>query len=235
MLKIKNNKIINLIIFLNIVFLIIIIFFSPFILNVFNMNTYRSLYVENNVFEKLNERDVTKITRNLIDFFQYRDQIRVMDFEQDFNFFESEEIEHLEDVRVLFIYIFILYAFSFIAFIILTILIIGKGFLRFLQIFSYFLLGSSLSVISVLLLLFFFSQNFIPLFENFHLIFFPQGNWMFPATSLLITLFPLGFFYDFFMKLVFESVIISIVLLAAGIMILTISKYLIKKRQVSID
>ncbi len=234
MLNIKSKRIINLIVFLNIVSLIIIIFFSPFVFNVFNMNTYRALYIQNSVFDQLNENDVKKITGNLFDFFRYRDQLRELEFEQDFNFFEPEEVEHLEDVRVIFNYIFILYISSWIFFIVLSLLVIGKSTWRNMQIFSYFLIGGSASVISVLLLLFFFSQNFIYLFGNFHLIFFPQGNWMFPETSLLISLFPLGFFYEFFIKMVFESLIIAAALLVIGLIILIISKYLNKKRQVLI-
>lgn len=41
--------------------------------------------------------------------------------------------------------------------------------------------------------LFFFEKTFVA----FHLIFFPQGNWMFPAESKLIQTFPLEFFVSF--------------------------------------
>jgi hypothetical protein len=229
MINIRNKKILKMIIAFNIIFLTVIIFFTPFIINVYNLNTYRHLYEKNNVFDNLPEADVLAITRNLFDFFRHRDEIRELDFEGDFDHFEENEIEHLKDVRVLFDYVFIIYFTSLAFFTGLSILFIGKGIIGFLKYFGYILLGGAISVITVLLLLYFLSQNFGGLFENFHLIFFPQGNYMFLESTLIITLFPFGFFYGFFMLLIYQSIIIAASTLAASIMMLLISRFMIKR------
>ncbi len=53
-------------------------------------------------------------------------------------------------------------------------------------------IGITISLFLILLLVFF---AFNPMFTIFHQVFFPQGNWQFPADSLLIQTFPLDFFF----------------------------------------
>jgi len=100
---------------------------------------------------------------------------------------------------------------------VLVLYIINKNIYKFLRGISLIFLISSSVFILFVSLLYFFGNNFFELFENFHLIFFPQGNWAFPQGSLIITIFPFGFFYDFFFKLILNSLIIALVLFACGI------------------
>ena len=76
---------------------------------------------------------------------------------------------------------------------------------------------SSTVLICLFILLYFFGNNFWALFDKFHYIFFPQGNWAFPEGSLIITIFPFGFFSDFFFKLITVSLVIAVILLALAI------------------
>jgi len=100
----------------------------------------------------------------------------------------------------------------------LILYLITKKIYKFLRGISLIFLISSSVFILFILLLYFFGNNFFELFfEKFHLIFFPQGNWAFPEGSLIITIFPFGFFYDFFFKLILNSLIIALVLFACGI------------------
>lgn len=99
----------------------------------------------------------------------------------------------------------------------LILYLINRKIYKFLRGISLIFLISSSVFILFVLLLYFFGNNFFELFENFHLIFFPQGNWAFPERSLIITIFPFGFFYDFFFKLILNSLIIALVLFACGI------------------
>jgi uncharacterized membrane protein len=84
---------------------------------------------------------------------------------------------------------------------------------------------SSAILISLFILLYFFGNNFWALFEKFHYIFFPQGNWAFPEGSLIITIFPFGFFSDFFYKLITVALVISVVLLAGAIAGTAVANY----------
>lgn len=54
--------------------------------------------------------------------------------------------------------------------------------------------GGLTTIIFVLVVLLFVLINFNLMFNLFHQIFFPQGNWIFAGDSLLIQTFPLGFF-----------------------------------------
>jgi uncharacterized membrane protein len=99
----------------------------------------------------------------------------------------------------------------------LTILLVEKKPKRFLKNISLSAMISSAVLICLFALLYFLGNNFWALFDKFHYIFFPQGNWAFPEGSLIITIFPFGFFYDFFFKLITVSLIIAGVLLAGAI------------------
>jgi integral membrane protein (TIGR01906 family) len=54
--------------------------------------------------------------------------------------------------------------------------------------------GGLVTVALVVLILLSLLLSFNTTFTLFHRLFFPQGNWLFPAESLLIQTFPLGFF-----------------------------------------
>lgn len=66
--------------------------------------------------------------------------------------------------------------------------------------------ASIISFLIILLLVFFVVVNFNFSFDVFHRIFFPQGNWVFPRDSLLITLFPQTFFFNIAKKIMVLSI-----------------------------
>jgi uncharacterized membrane protein len=74
--------------------------------------------------------------------------------------------------------------------------------------------ASIFSLIFLVLLVLFVLLNFNFSFDVFHRIFFPQGNWIFPHDSLLITLFPSEFFFSMASKilLITFSVVLLIIL-----------------------
>lgn len=55
-------------------------------------------------------------------------------------------------------------------------------------------------------------------FTSFHNVFFPQGNWMFPADSLLIKAFPIEFFQAFVTALLIRSFLAGILCFIAVIL-----------------
>ncbi len=60
-----------------------------------------------------------------------------------------------------------------------------------------------------------FSQTFI----LFHGVFFPQGNWQFPAESALIRLFPRRFFFDLFTQVILRTALLGLLCLAMGLVV----------------
>ncbi len=237
----KDSWIIKTLIFINSVFLIIIIFFTPLAYYIFNLDYYENLYENNDVFSILNKNDVLNVTEKIFDFFKYKSELDLSDYNTRVRFsnenisvvpiFTPDEINHFKDVRSLLLKIFILYCTSIVLFIILSFFIIKRETGNFFKNFSILFMISSVVVLFFILLLYFLGNNFPVLFENFHEIFFPQGNYTFPSGSLIITIFPFGFFYDFFKNIILGSAVLSVVILAAGI-IFIITDRLRKKNKI---
>jgi len=61
-----------------------------------------------------------------------------------------------------------------------------------------------------------FSFDF--LFTTFHVIFFPQGNWMFDPSSLLITMFPQTFFFDISLRIFIYAMFQALIFFGIGIL-----------------
>ena len=197
--------------------MLIIIIFSPLSFYIFNFNFYNNLYEKNGVYEVLDKNDVAVITASVFNFFKHGQQFKKFNLKGNINYFNENEISHLNDVRILLGKIFIIFYSSIVMAVILTFLLIDKNHFKFLRNISIVFLISSSILIIFLAVLYFLASNFGSLFDKFHLSFFPQGNWAFTEGSLIITIFPFGFFYDFFFKLLTSSFIISIILIVFGI------------------
>ncbi len=224
----KNKRIRSIFIVLNIIFVAILIIFAPLAMYLFNLPTYFSLYEEHNVTETISEDELAKITSNLINFFRNREEIVVFEPEGIAPAFTDNEISHLEDVRVLTNRLLTLFYSSLVLFTLSVASFIIKKTELFFKSMGIIFIGSASVVMVFLLLLYILSQNFWIFFEYFHQIFFPQGNYIFPADSLLITLFPIGFFNQFFLKMVLTSVIILIIVMLLGIICLYINQLRLK-------
>jgi integral membrane protein (TIGR01906 family) len=210
---------------INSILLIIIIVLSPLAYYLYNFNFYNSLFVKNGVYEVLDKSDVKQLTENVYDYFKYKRDFETFELKGNIKFFNETEISHLNDVRILLKKLLAVFYISIALFTLLTILLVEKNLKRFLKNISLSALISSAFLISLFILLYFFGNNFWALFEKFHYIFFPQGNWAFPEGSLIITIFPFGFFSDFFYKLITVALVISVVLLAGAIAGTAVANY----------
>ena len=202
---------------INSILLLVIVILSPLAYYLYNFKFYNSLFVKNEVYETLDKSDVKMLTENVYDYFKYKRDFETFELKGSIKFFNETEIRHLDDVRILLKKLLTVFYVSIALFALLTILLIEKRLKLFLKNISLSALISSAVLIFLFILLYFLGNNFWALFDRFHYIFFPQGNWAFPEGSLIITIFPFGFFYDFFFKLVTVSLVIAVVLLAGGI------------------
>ncbi|MFC2159712.1 DUF1461 domain-containing protein [Actinomycetota bacterium] len=217
----------------------VVLFFAPLAIYLFNIDFYDRLYDPNGVYEKLNKDDVLSMTKKIFSFFRYKDEldghVRYADeTRSSVAFFTENEINHMVDVRDLIFKILLLFYVSLaalIVFLALLLILEREHSKRFRGAGLVFLISSSV-VLFLFIILYILSMNFSSLFDNFHLIFFPQGNFMFDANSLLITLFPFNFFYQYFTRLVTGSIILSFIFLFIGILILNIHKIFRKRKQV---
>ncbi|MDZ7838159.1 MAG: DUF1461 domain-containing protein [Actinomycetota bacterium] len=200
--------------------LMIIIILGPFALYFFNTNTYMELYRQNQVTESIEKAHLEKITINLIEFFKNKSEIIIYDPPGAAPPFTLQEISHLKDVRVLTNWLLAVFYISAALFAVSLVMLFYSNKAKFIRSAGWSLVTGTSLVMILLVFLYLFSSNFMFLFEKFHQIFFPQGNYIFPADSLLITLFPMGFFYQYFLKLITASGIMWLFSLLLGIILL---------------
>tara|TARA_B100000315_G_C14430851_1_gene520053 strand:- start:159 stop:785 length:627 start_codon:yes stop_codon:yes gene_type:complete len=171
---------------------------------VFDRPYYVEQFRKNDVYSKVPEAEL--VLDNVFGFFDGE--------ELSSEFFEEKEISHMKDVRRLInrgSYLLYFLVGLFIVLVIVFIKSVRRGVAKYLGI-SLIAGGSIVIVVSLLLWLFDFSN----LFTNFHLMFFPQGNWMFPSDSMLIRLFPKAFFYDISVRIFRNSIITAVIIGVVG-------------------
>lgn len=202
----KYNYAKNVLIVLSSFFLFLIILFGSFSL-IFNYKSlYYSEYQKNGVYTDISERNdinitesksyVKDVTENIFSFFKGQEELK---------YFSDEEKSHMKDVKFVVSGINFIYYSSALFFIILFFIIYfltKPDKLLFIERLSKIVYYGSLSSLIFLITIFLWSVfSFETLFYLMHLILFPQGNWMFPADSLLITLFSERFFFDFALRI----------------------------------
>jgi uncharacterized membrane protein len=183
---------------------------------------YYEEYAKNNVYTNIAERyslNATEsrvlaydVTENLFNFFRSKESLR---------YFTAEEQNHMYDVKSIFNTMKTIYYASFIIF------IACFGYLYYhyrndrmhaIELLSNILRYASITCLGFLAVLFVLSVFFFDAtFAIMHLLLFPQGNFTFPETSLLITLFPQQFFFDIALRIFIYSAVQGIALLLAGI------------------
>ncbi|PWU22977.1 hypothetical protein C5B42_04530 [Candidatus Cerribacteria bacterium 'Amazon FNV 2010 28 9'] len=128
-------------------------------------------------------------------------------------FFTADELSHLRDVEQIYSFVRLLLGVAAVASLSLLLVSVPKQKIDLRALFpaGIFLCGCALVAFLFVL---FFSISF-PLF---HMIFFPQGNWQFPDSSLLIQLFP-----DLFWQL--YSVSLMVGMLGVGILCFLLYRY----------
>lgn len=106
--------------------------------------------------------------------------------------FTKSEYEHLNDVKIIFNIVYIVFWISLFLFLGIGVYLIfmSKSFV-FL---NWLLFWSLVSLLLMLILIALIVLDFGSAFNFFHELFFPQWNRSFPANSLLIQLFPESFF-----------------------------------------
>lgn len=222
----RNAGIRKFIIFINSISLVIIILFTPLAFYAFNLEYYENLQEKNGVFSVLDRGDVMGASEGIIKFFKYRKDLKFNDPSLQVRYadksisavlwFKPDEISHLYDVRSLISKIMIVYYTGIFLFLTTLILIAEKNIKRLIRNLAIIFTSAPALIIIFIALLYLLGKNFPVLFDKFHRIFFPGGNYIFAENSLIISIFPYGFFYDFFIRLVGSSAVLSAVFLFTG-------------------
>ncbi|MCC7574651.1 DUF1461 domain-containing protein [Candidatus Woesearchaeota archaeon] len=133
--------------------------------------------------------------------------------------FTIDENNHMQDVRLL-INTLKIFSFIFIMVLASTLFLINKikgtkkRKTELTNFFNNLKKGGFISLSFLIFLTIIVFINFSFSFDAFHRIFFPQGNWLFSADSLLITLFPQTFFLNMAKKIfITNTLFISLLIL----------------------
>lgn len=125
--------------------------------------------------------------------------------------YNADEISHLNDVKK--VMGCLDYLFYFLLLFLTLILTYHKKNKEHLQ--KLLAFGGITTIIFSLMIIIFILLSFNYSFTIFHSIFFPQGNWSFPADSLLLQTFPLDFFIGISRSIFLGALLLGLVLIAA--------------------
>lgn len=117
--------------------------------------------------------------------------------------FSEDEKSHMTDVRRLIIF----EEFLFVFLMVWLFVLIKKRKINYSHLKKSVLIVILIAIFSLIASLFFDS-----FFELFHIILFPQGNWQFNASSLMIQTYRQSFFLEFFVRFIVVAVFISLFL-----------------------
>ena len=123
----------------------------------------------------------------------------------------SDLILHLQDVRAVMNKI----DYLFYGLLLLNVFLLSYFRSRKLELLKWLKAGSMIAIISAVAIFLAILFGFNSVFTLFHYLFFHQGNWLFPADSLLIKTFP----PDFFMLLGLRIFVLSLLLATTGYML----------------
>jgi integral membrane protein (TIGR01906 family) len=197
--------------------LIIIIIFGSLNLMIFNKDFYYSEYTKNGVYDTLASQKgidsgtVDDITGNILKYFKNDAELK---------YFSPAEKSHMADVKYLIRTMQYIY-YSAAAMCILLFFFCYKRYQQdkysFIKILGKSMLYSSIAAVAFLILVFVTAVfSFDLLFTTFHLALFPQGNWTFSSSTLLISLFPQQFFFDMSLRIFIFAMSQAIIFFGIG-------------------
>lgn len=134
------------------------------------------------------------------------------------SYFGGQEMSHMSDVkRKIGFFILLFYAAGLAA--IGSLILVWQGKIPAMVAVRSVAWGSG-AVLALAAALFLVSSYFSGLFTLFHLVAFPEGNWMFPESSVMVRVFNEKFFYSFLYRIVLNSALAAAFLLAASLALL---------------
>jgi integral membrane protein (TIGR01906 family) len=185
---------------------------------IYDKNYYYEQYSKNGVYAKISDNRsyavnyATNVTDNVVDFLRGKNDLK---------YFSDTEQSHMHDVKLVISAMNFVYYSSAIFFIIIFIILYyltKRERINFVEVISRILFFGSIAALAFLISIFLWSVfSFDTLFFLMHLIFFPQGNWMFSSESLLITLFPEPFFFNMALRIFIYAIFQSALFLGIAL------------------
>ncbi len=186
--------------YLLIIILPTLIILANFKALVMNKSYYQSLYIKVGVYQNFDPQIASYATDNLFGYFRGQNKL-------DQNFFSTQAVSHLKDIRDLLSFSNGLFSLSLAAVIIITAFLISKK--QFKTILKSIFISSIITAVFVAVLGLGVATTFDSFFLKFHQLLFTNTLWLFPADDNLIKLFPEQFFVQFANQLAFNIFISS--------------------------
>lgn len=210
-----EKKTLAIIILLMLLLPIITLLFN-FRLLVFNEPFYKTEFIKNKVYDSLPAENVEQINKDVLVYIKNGGALENA-------FFNKKEKEHMADVKnlihsalSLFYILLIIFAILFSILIFFT-----KEAVKTIKYLSIvFILGSALTIVSFFIIWILIKTDFSSFFTGFHELFFKPGTWVFSPGDKIYLLYPERFFFDAGVKLVFNTIFSSIILLITGAIML---------------
>ncbi|HIH26080.1 DUF1461 domain-containing protein [Candidatus Woesearchaeota archaeon] len=196
-------------IYFTILLIPIFILLLSFKVFVYDENSYKQQFRENNIYTKYNESYVNNISSNLINYFKDKEELK--------DYYTYRERIHLEDVKKLINNALKLFYIIFIALLIIFSYLIQKKDYKILsRILKY---GGILNLIIYFIIFIISLINFEKFFIKFHQILFTNDYWILNPTDILVNVFTQEFFISILRKIMTTSIILSLLFILAGIFI----------------
>ena len=183
----------------SIIILVLILFFVPFRILIFNESFYDYELDKLKVHEVMGKERAQNLTTQVLSYLRTG-----KGYLPDFN---EREIRHLDDVKKLIDLYFVLGSLSILIFILICYFFWKDKLFPKIFLFSGI---SALAIIFIFILM--VKINFNLFFNYFHMIFFKPGTWVFnPETEIIKQLFPNKFFEDFVIFHILDTALLSII------------------------
>lgn len=196
---------------------------------VFDNNFYKKEFEKHEVYGRLEGYDIEEINNNVLSYLKNEDIYLADD-----GFFNERERIHLMDVKgQVQIILYILYFSIILFFVLIFLLVILNGNLKKIMknVGIVFLFSGILTFLDSFVFWLIAKGNFDFVFELMHKIFFKAGTYVFdPYFERIVVLYPQQFFYDITVKIVLDTLVISLVLGLVGLVILLYKKIKTNKK-----
>ena len=192
----------KLIFIFSIIIIPLIILLANFRFYIFNEKYYENEFEKHGINKLFEKNDLKNRLDNILNFLKDKEEINK-------RYFNEREVLHLYDVKNL------IKNSILILYVLVGLLVIFLPVLRDKKIIlNAFVYGLSLTIVMLLFLFLITTTNFSITFLNFHYAAFSNDYWQLNAEEdKLILMFPEVFFYDISIRILFNSLILSIVLL----------------------
>lgn len=187
--------------YLLIILIPLVIILGNFKYLIFNFDFYKNLYHEVGVYQSFAKSEtVDEATKNLFGYYRGKNEL-------DHNFFSSQAILHLADVKRLIVFTSnFFYLFGAVTLALAAALVKAK---QFWLLAKATLIASMATIVFILLSAFGLFSNFLSAFNQFHQLLFANRLWLFSPDDNLVKLFPQDFFVLFANRLATNIIVIS--------------------------